>query len=494
MLGMTLGLSACMVGPDYHAPKAPKTSRYTSIPTPRLTVATANAGNPGTSQYLRYGQSIPADWWHLFHSPQLNQMIQLGLANSQSLAAAEATLRKAQQILKAQIGYLYFPGVDLGLSAERQRTTGLSAGLNTPAEIFSLYNTSVNATYQLDLFGKNRRLVEAARAQVDYARYELMASYLTLTTNIVTTAVTVSSLADQIDATKELIREYAAQYTIVKKQNALGGASDEEVLLQQTQLQQTKALLPPLQKELAMSRHTLAVLTGQLTSQSHLPIIALGTLHLPKNLPVSLPSALVQQRPDIQASAALLHVASAEIGVATANLLPQIMLGAGYGWLASEPSELFQLGSNIWNFGASLTQPLFHGFALWSERNAKKQAFEVALANYKQTVLDAFKNVADALRAIQADALEFKAQKMAEQSAYKTFVVTKGRFDLGGQNYLQLLEAQQQYQRAKLKRIQAQAARYTDTAALFDALGGGWWHWVVPSEKKKPCHCKRKKS
>src|SRR3990167_4585613 len=187
---MTIELSACMVGPNYHAPLPPSTMRYTVIPTPRATAATVSAGNPGTSQSLRYGQSIPAQWWQLFHSPELNQLIQLGLENSQTLAAAEATLRKAQEILKAQIGYLYFPGVDLGLSGERLRTTGLSAGINSPAQIFSVYNTSVSASYMLDIFGKNRRTVEAARANVDYEHYELMASYLTLTTNIVTTAIT----------------------------------------------------------------------------------------------------------------------------------------------------------------------------------------------------------------------------------------------------------------------------------------------------------------
>ncbi len=475
-----LVLTGCAVGPDFHSPPPPKTTSYTKTPLPKKTASVAEAGQVGQAQYLQLGRNIPAEWWRLFRSPGLNYLIRTGLANSPTLAGAEATLRQAQQNLRATIGNLLFPSVDLQALAQRTRTSSLAAGVgptggSNTANIFTVYNTAVNASYTLDVFGGLRRQVEASRAQVDYERYQLAATYLSLTSNIVTTAIAVANFQAQVQATRELIREEAKLVSVMKQQLTLGGVSYEDVLTQETQLAQTEALIPPLQVQLAQSQNALAVLVGELPSQSRLPPLSLDALHLPTHLPLSVPSQLVQQRPDVQAAAAQLHVASANIGVATANLLPQFPLSASFGYVAGQLNVLFTPSSVVWNLAGKMLQPIFHGGELIAERRAAVDAYQAAFAQYRQTVLQAFQNVADALQALVIDTDEFKAQKKAEISAQKTFIITRQRFRLGGQNFLNVLTAEQQYEKAKINRIKAQAQRYADTAALFQALGGGWW-------------------
>jgi len=468
-------VTGCAVGPNFKAPQAPQTQIYTHAPLPPKTVSIKNAGEGGKSQQFAYGIDIPAQWWTLFQSPELNTLIKQGLANNPTLAAAQATLRQAQQNLNAGIGNLLIPAIDAQATGERTNSsTGTST--STPTSAYNLYGASVGVSYVLDIFGGNRRQIEGLRAQVDNAQYELFAANLTLTSNIVTTAVNIASLEAQIQATKDLVTEKQKQLTIIQNQLKFGGAATANVLSQQTQVAQTIATLPPLEKSLAQSQHSLAVLVGELPSESQMPKIDLNKLILPDKLPLSLPSSLVQQRPDVQASQALLHAASAQIGVAVANMLPQLSLSANYGASGSSPSDLFKAGSNVWGYAAQLAQPIFHGGALNAQRKAAIAAYDQANAQYKQTVLQAFQNVADALRAIQMDAETFKAQREAEIAARGTLAVTKGQFVDGGASYLQLLSAEQQYQQAKINRIQAQAARYTDTAALFQALGGGWWN------------------
>lgn len=479
ILLINITLTSCMVGPDFHTPAPPQTNTYTHSPLPAQTTRSSSAGLAGKAQYFIAGQDIPAEWWALYHSIALNNLVTTGLANSPSLAAAKATLRQAQENLNAQIGTLLFPSISAQLSPQRQSYAGASIGGGVPSSVFNLYNTSVNVTYTLDLFGNARRQVEATRAQVDYEYYELNAAYLSLTANIVTTAIAVASLQAQIATTHQLIQADTDQLAILNKQFNLGGASQENVLAQQTLLEQTRALLPPLEKNLAQSQHALAVLVGSLPSQSQLPDINLNDLTLPTTLPVSLPSALVQQRPDIQAAEALLHQASAQVGVATANLYPQITLNGGYGWASNVPSTLFHPLSNTWNIGGQLLQPIFNGGALRAQRRAAIAAYEQAYEQYRQTVLQAFQNVADSLRALETDARELKAQKRAEKASYATLQLTRKQFHLGAVNYINVLNAEQQYQQTVIKRIQAQTARYSDTAALFQALGGGWWNGAV---------------
>jgi NodT family efflux transporter outer membrane factor (OMF) lipoprotein len=469
-------LTGCMVGPDFYPPAPPHTETYTERPLSAKTVSIPGTGKAGKAQYFIAGRDISAEWWFLFHSPELNDLICKGLDNSPNLAAAEAALREAEETLTAQIGASFFPNVSTQLSGERQRFSGATFGVNSPPTTFNLYNAIINVSYTFDVFGGARRQVETLRSQVDNARFEREAAYLTLTSNIVTTAITVASLTAQINATQQLVQLQQNQLKITKQQFRLGGTAMTDVLTQETQLAQTSALLPPLEKSLAQSRHALAVLVGALPSEIQLPTIDLDRLSLPTYLPVTLPSIFVQQRPDIQASEALLHAASAQIGVATANLLPQITLTGTYGWTSDRLNTLFTSNANLWSYTVQLTQPIFNGGSLRAKRRATIAAYDQAAAQYRQTVLQAFQNVADSLRAIEIDALAFRAQKQAEVAAYKSMRLIQKQYRLGGVSYLSLLTAEQQYQQALLNRIQAQAARYTDTAALFQALGGGWWN------------------
>lgn len=485
-IGLILAITSCMLGPNFHSPVSPNTMHYTNRPLPSHTIGTPTAGNAGKIQQFTMYEDIPSQWWALFHSKEMNHLIQQGLNKSPTLAAAKATLTQAQETLNAEIGSLLLPAIDLGLGGNRQRASGLSFNSTAPPTLFSLYNTNAKVSYPLDVFGGSRRQVESYQAQVDYERFQLIAAYLTLTSNIATTAITIASLQEQIDATVQLIQEESKTLYIIQKQFELGGVSNANVLSQQTQLATTQALLPPLRKSLAQSRHALAVLIGDLPSENNSPILHLNRLVLPSSLPVSLPSHLVQQRPDVQAAEATLHSYSALIGVATANLFPQINITGNYGWLAQSPGSLFIPFNKTWAYGVDLTQPLFHGGALLAERRAAIAAFEAAYAQYQQTVLQAFQNVADALRAIEYDAHALKAQTDAKTAARATLILTREQYQLGATDYLSLLTAEQQYQSVLVNQIQAAAARYTDTVALFQALGGGWWNISPALEKRKP--------
>ncbi|MBX3709147.1 MAG: efflux transporter outer membrane subunit [Gammaproteobacteria bacterium] len=482
-------LTSCMVGPDFHSPASPRVRSYTRKNMPAKTVQTPSAGKSGQAQTFVYGRNIPAEWWYLFRSPEINQLITTGLSNSPNLASSYAALRAAQEALNAQIGNSLFPAFNVGLTGQRQRNSGVPIGTNTPSSIFNLFNASVSVSYTLDVFGGARRQIEGLRAQVDYQQFQLIAAYLTLTSNIVTTAVTVASLQEQIEATHELIQAQENQLLILEKQFRLGGISRENVLTQQTLVNQTRATLPPLEKSLSQSRHALLVLVGNFPN-GPLPTIKLGALILPAELPVSLPSNLVRQRPDVRASEALLHAASALIGVATANLFPQFIINGNDGWESAVLSNLFNTSSKVWSISGGITQPLLHGGALLAQRRQAIAAYDQAAAEYRQTVLQAFQNVADTLRALEADARALRAQKRAENSARDNLYLTRKQYLLGGASYLSLLNAQQQYQTIRIAVIQAQAARYNDTAALFQALGGGWWNkaWCVKvSLNKETC-------
>lgn len=469
-------LTSCMVGPDYHPSKPPNTNSYTKRSLPKKTVSTPAAGKAGKSQQFVAGKDIPAEWWFLFHSQPLNNLIITGISNSPNLAAAKAALRQAQETVNAQIGASFYPNVSAQLGGEREKFNSATFGGGFPSTIFNIYNAQVNVSYTLDFFGGMRREVEALCAQVDYQKYEVEAAYLTLTSNIVTTAITVASIRAQIQATHYLIRSQANLLTLIEKQFRLGGVSKANVLSQQTELAQTKATLPPLEQSLAQNYHALAVLVGSLPSQSNLSEFDLNKLTLPTKLPISVPSLLVRQRPDIRASEALLHAASAQVGVATANLYPQITLTGSYGWESGTISHMLSPKNIAWNYGTTLMQTIFAGGSLQAKKRAAIAAYDQTAAQYRQTVLQAFQNVADSLRALENDAKELQDQKQAEIASRDSLRLTEKQFRLGGVSYLSLLTAEQQYQQARINRIKAQAARYTDTAALFQALGGGWWN------------------
>lgn len=468
-------LTGCMVGPNFHRPEAPATKEYTPTPLPEQT--TGAPGTAGETQNLHFGRDIPDQWWTLFHSKDLDQLVRRGLADNPTVAASKATLLEAQENVRALVGEALYPGVDGGFSAQRQKFTGASFGQSSSfASLFNVFNASVNVSYALDLFGGARRELEALRSQVDFQRYQLEGVHIALTSNIINTAIKEASLREQIRTTQEIVTVLAKQADLVERQFQLGGASRSDVLSQQTQLAQIRATLPPLELDLAQTRHLLAVLVGELPSQAVLPEFQLQGIQLPQDLPVSLPSSLVRQRPDVLASEALLHEASAEIGVATAAMFPQVTLTGNYGSEAARIGDLFTGGTSVWSLGAGLLQPLFHGGELTARRRAALAAYDQASAQYRGTVLAAFQNVADVLRALELDADLLKAQAEAEASARGTLDITQKQYELGAVDFLSLLVAQRQLRNAEVFLIQAQARRYYDTVALFQALGGGWWN------------------
>jgi NodT family efflux transporter outer membrane factor (OMF) lipoprotein len=473
---LTMGIMAgCAVGPDFHRPSPPDTNGYTGTPLAPETASAPGAG--GASQRFITGRDIPAQWWTLFQCKPLDQLVRQALADNPTMAASQAALRQARENRLAQLGAL-FPSMDAGFSANRKKFTGASFGQpDVPGGLFTLYNASVSVSYTLDLFGATRRGLEELQAQVDYQHYLLEGSYLTITANIVTAAVKEASLRAQIRATKEILKAEEEQLALVDQQFRLGAAARPDILAQQAQLAQTRTTLPPLEKELAQTRHLLAVLAGRPPgAAAQLPEFELTDFNLPGDLPVSLPSSLVSQRPDIRAAEEQLHSACALIGVATANLFPKLTITGDYGTQSTLLTGLFSGGTNVWSIGAGLLQPIFRGGELTAKRRAAIAAYDQAEAQYRETVLLAFQNVADVLRALENDADTLKAQSEAEAAAAESLDLTRNQFQLGAASYLTLLNAERQHQQASLILAQARGARFADTASLFQALGGGWWN------------------
>jgi len=472
-------LTSC-IGPDFHTPIAPKTQSYTAFPLPEKTLSTPGPG--GASQEFLFGKDISAQWWVLFESPEINELIERALKNNPNLQAAEATLRQAEQSYFAEVGNVLVPALNYTPYVSREKFSlgdiGIPPNLGItipPVEYFNLYNSQVTVTYLMN-FGMLRE-VESSDAQVEYQQFQLEATYLSLIGNIVTTAITQASLDAQIDATNQLIDFESRQLEIIEAQFQLGGASRINVLTQKTQLEQTRSLLPPLENNLVQTQNSLAILMGELPSEFKLPVIRLDDLHLPTELPVSLPSSLVRQRPDIRSAEAIMRQANAQVGIATANLLPQLNLNVNYGPESSNFQQLFENSNNlVWTITGQLTQPIMHGGALWANRKAAIEGYNQAAAKYRETVLTAFKNVADALKALEYDAWALQATVESESAAKEALELTQLQFKVGAVNYLALLIAEYQYQQAIIARIKAQASRYVDTAALFQALGGGWWN------------------
>jgi NodT family efflux transporter outer membrane factor (OMF) lipoprotein len=475
MLSASL-LAACAVGPNFKTPAAPHSAGY--VPAGQLGAATTAAAVPGgQAQRFVDGMDIPGQWWTLFQSEQLNALIERALANSPTLEAAQAALRQANETVAAQRG-AYYPAVSGNVQSQRQKASGASFGIpGFPSSYFyNLQSASVNVSYTLDAFGGTRRQVEALQAQADYQQFALEASYLALTANIVTAAVTEASLRAQIAATDDIARSQQRQLDITQSRFNAGATSRVDVLQQQATLQATLATLPPLRSQLAQQRNQLAAYVGALPADYAGAELNLDSLTIPQDLPVSLPSKLVEQRPDVREYSALLHQATAQVGVATANMLPQITLTGSYGQEASTFSNLFSPGSNVWSLIGSLTQPIFKGGQLLHQRRAAVAAAQEAAANYQATVITAFQNVSNTLYALQADADALAAQSLAERTAAGSLTLVQAQYKSGGASYLQVLSAEQTYQTAEIALVKARALRFADTAALFQALGGGWWN------------------
>ncbi|MGO9356833.1 MAG: efflux transporter outer membrane subunit [Xanthobacteraceae bacterium] len=466
------GLSACAVGPDFRRPDAPEGADYTPE---KLASRTASADlRAGTAQRFETGRDIPAEWWKVFHSKELDGLIARALQANPGLEAAQAALRQARENLYAQQGHL-LPSVDANSSSTREQSSPATFGTSGPASIFNLFQATVNVSYTPDVFGGQRRQIEANAATAEYQRFELEATLLTLTANVVTAAVQQASLRAQIEATRDIVKAETDQLKVVRQRFDMGGVSITDVLTQQSELANTEATLPSLQKQLEQQRHVLLALTGRVPNQDRPDSITLATLRLPKDLPVSLPSHLIEQRPDVRAAEAQLHQASAQVGVAVANRLPQFTLTGEYGSSALSTASLFTPSTMIWSAAASGTQPIFRGFTLLHQQRAAEAAYDSAAGQYRNTVLTAFQNVADSLRAVQLDASALKAQAAALKAAAATLEAASSQYKLGAIAYVTLLDSQRSYAQARLAVIQAQAARLSDTAALFQALGGGWW-------------------
>ena len=463
-------VAGCTVGPDFLRPSAPDVDGYTAEPMTTRTAA-ADVGG-GEAQNFVTGQDIPGEWWTLFHSRPLNALVEEALRANPDLDAAHAALRQAKENVYAGEGAQY-PEVDANLGISRQKTSKATAGTSST---YSLYNASVSVSYVLDVFGGVRREVESLEAQAENQRFQLEAAYLTVTSNVVTAAIQEASLRAQIAATRDIIKAESDQLSVLQQQFALGGVSKTDVLQQEATLRQAQATLPPLEKQLAQIRNQLSALAGRFPSQDRGETFELAELKLPQDLPVSLPSKLVEQRPDVRAAEAQMHATSAQIGVATANQLPQFNLSADFGTAATQVASLATPGTAAWSVAAALAQPLFDAGTRLHQKRAAVAAYDQAAAQYRGTVLTAFQNVADTLRALQSDADALKAQVEAERSAANSLAIAREQFKVGAISYPSLLNAQETYLQARISLVQAQAIRYADTAALFQALGGGWWN------------------
>jgi NodT family efflux transporter outer membrane factor (OMF) lipoprotein len=468
-------LAGCANEP-LRAPELPTAVQYTSG-TAVTQTASAGGGHGGHAQNFVAGQDIPAQWWHLFKSPALDELVRQALHNSPTLAQAGARLRQAEEDRHARAGATQYPRVDADLSANRIDVQPQSLGVpklpfDTPLNLFF---ASVGISYDLDLFGANRHELQALQAGVDHQRYQLEAARLMLAGNVVTAAIREASLREQIASVEQIVALQQRRLDIVERLERLGTAAQGDVVAQRLDLAQTRALLPELQRQLEQLRHRLAVYTGQAPGAAQLPQFRLAELQLPAELPLSLPSALARQRPDIRAAEALLQQSGERVGVATANLYPQITLSATIGSLASQAGDLFGAGTGFYLLGASLTQTIFRGGELQAKRRSALAAYEQAAAAYQDVVLLGLQNVADVLRALQADAAKLQHRADAAAQAQRQHDIVAARYRLGGVSLYALLDAERSLQSALLDRTQAAADRYADSAALLQALGGGWW-------------------
>lgn len=468
---MGLTLAGCAVGPNYREPAAPRVDRYTSSRLPPTTVAVAAAG--GDAQHFLAGANVPQQWWIQFGNPEIDHRVTQALAHSPTIGGAEAALRQAEETARAAGGGRW-PALDASGGASRSRQSAAQSGTGQALGPFTVYNVGISVGYVFDLFGGVRRGIEAQNALADVARAQLDATYLSLAANVVTASLTEAALREQVAATQQIIASLGRELDIASRQQAIGAKSLTDTLAVRAQLAATRATLPPLEKQLAATRNQLATYLGVTPAQFEARPLRLDQVDLPVEVPISVPSTLVERRPDIRAAAAELHAATANVGVATAAMLPRLSLSGSYSSEALKSSGLMTAGSAGWSLGLGLLQPLFHGGELVHGKRAAEAGLQAARARWQQTVLVAFQNVADALDALQYDASALQAQSAAEPDAHQLLELTRAQFRVGAVGYLNLLAAERQYQQARIAAIAARGARLTDTAALYVALGGGW--------------------
>jgi NodT family efflux transporter outer membrane factor (OMF) lipoprotein len=492
-------LPGCAVGPNFHAPRAPAEAGYTTSPLPRTTAAADVPG--GEAQRFIDGQDVAFNWWQAFDSPALNSLVEQALRANPSVVAAHAALRQAQELVYAQRGYFY-PSVAANYAFERQKLPGNTATTSAPGVqgngqnlapsgpaqplIYNYHTAELTVGFTPDVFGGNRRKVESLAAQAQMQRFELEATYVTLAANVVAAAIQEASLRAQLTATREIIDYNERSLEVVRDTYREGYATAVNVAAQEAQLAQVRALLPPLQKQFEQTRDLLRALVGQLPNREIEQRFELTALKLPRELPLSLPARIIERRPDVRAAAEQLRWANAQVGVAIAAMLPQFSITGAAGGSANEFAWMFRDGGPFWNVIGGVTQPLFAGGTLLHTKRAADQALREAAAQYQQVVLTAYQNVADTLHAMLADADELAAAYAAERAAKVTLDLTREQMQDGFSDYLAELAAESAYQQALLNLVQAQATRFGDTAALYQALGGGWWN--RPAELVSAAH------
>jgi len=471
-------LGGCAVGPDFTQPAPPAVSGYLSA---------ADGRDNGAGRYRR-GADVPGEWWSLLGSSYLDDLIRRGIANSPDVRAQEAAIMAAHHAWQAQRGAL-FPAVGANYNFTRQKTPSstLSSGAASEASIYSVHTAKLTASFVPDVFGGTRRAIEASAAQLAIEQHRREAVVLTMTANIVLAAIQEASLRGQIAATKRLIEAQQEVLRLLRRQESAGQIALTDVLQQETALAQAQLTLPPLEKQLGQQRNLLAVLVGSFPSEGATAKFELAALRLPQALPLSLPADLVQQRPDIRVAGETVHAASAQVGVAIANRLPQIKITGDAGSAALAFAKLFSPGTGLWTFATDVAQPIFDGFALREKQKVAEAQLQQAMEQYRGVVLVAFQNVADALLALDADAKALTYAVAAERSASRTIELLRRQLDQGQISLPSLLTAQQAYLQTSLARVQAEAARLSDVVVLFQALGGGWWNrpmFVAEAERQ----------
>jgi len=488
--------ASCAVGPRYHQPKAPTNAGY--APAPLLETSAAAPVHGGEAQRLVSSRDIPFEWWQLFQSPALNALVERAFKANPTVTAAQAALAQAQELVYAQQGY-FFPTVGANYNFQRTKiagnftvddspgTQGNGDNLNPPlldlknvphtAPLYYDYHTAqLTVGFVPDVFGANRRQVESLAAQADAQRFALEATYITLASNVVAAAIQEASLRAQIEATRQIIAVEEKSLQILRAQFQLGFAMRIDVAAQEAALAQAETLLPPLQTQLEQTRDLIRALVGNLPNQDVPETFELDALQLPPELPLSLPAKIIEQRPDVRAAEAQLHAANAQVGVAVAAMLPQFSITGTLGGNADQIPWLFRTGGSFWTMVGGVTQPVFAGGTLLHTKRAAEAALKQAATEYQSTVIAAYQNVADTLHASISDADALAGAVEAENAAKVTYDLTRRQTEMGYVNYLALLSAETAYNQALLTRVQAEAARYGDTIALFQALGGGWWN------------------
>ncbi len=503
-LCLLAALCGCAAGPDFKRPDAPAAAGYAA---PVATQETASAlALHGEAQRFVPEQDIPFEWWTLFQSPELDALIKLAFKANPTIEAAQAALRQAQEYTAAQQGFFY-PTVGASYSPSRNKLAGNMGG-NSPGQqgngtviqtysnpagpkyngpaYYNFHVAQLTVGYVPDVFGANRRQVESAQAQVEMQRMQLEATYITLASNVVAAAIQEASLRAQIDAQLKIVSLNQHALEIVRNQLKLGYVSEMEVTQQEMTSALAQQALVPLQQQLEQTRDLLRVLAGNTPDADIEETFTLDGLHLPQALPLSLPSKLVEQRPDVRSAEAQLHYASAQYGVAVANTLPQFAITGALGGMASNPAWMFKNGGGFFDLTGNVAQTIFDGGTLRAKSRAAQQGLTQAGAQYRSVVMAALQNVADTLYVIQSDAQALKAAAAAAQAASKMSELTRKQYESGYVDFQTLLVAQQNEQLATINLVQAQTNRLGDTAALFQALGGGWWNHEAKTEAKQP--------